>query len=119
LPRYKNPEICKGEELMCNCYSYNGDISLEGKTPQVVMPPPESWNHGRDICIDACISETIGHVWRSGIYTLNSCCGHGKDDPTIIVEQNCSKDEANRIRAIIAEVDSRKFKLISWTLTEI
>lgn len=83
------------------------------------MHPPESWNYDRDICIDACIAKTIRHVWDSGIVTLNSCCGHGKDSPTIILEQNCNKFHADKVREIIAQVDSRSFKLLSWVLSEV
>ena len=40
---------------------------------------------GVTICIDTCIASEIGYLWHQGVETLNSCCGHMKEDPTVIV----------------------------------
>jgi len=35
--------------------------------------------------IDGCIAPIVQALNDAGIYTANSCCGHGKEDGTIIL----------------------------------
>jgi hypothetical protein len=37
------------------------------------------------VCIDVCIATEIGRLWMNGVTTINSCCGHGKLPPAVIV----------------------------------
>lgn len=41
---------------------------------------------GKWVCIDSCIASEIAYLWHNGVRTLNSCCGHGKNHPSVIVE---------------------------------
>lgn len=94
------------------------DEPNSGKTPEVLLIPPKDLGIGKDsICVDACIAEIIKHIWAHGIMTLNSCCGHNKLEPSIILEQGCSEEKALKVKALIAEIDNREFKLLSWKLT--
>jgi hypothetical protein len=98
----------------CNCRSYNLDI---GSTPEVIMVWP--WGDSPDfdysVAIDACISHVIRRLWDAGINTQNSCCGHNKEKPSIIFDENSlSKSRADEIRKIIKEVDDRDFDIICW-----
>lgn len=84
--------------MTCDCISYNQPRSWQ-KTPNVELCvgdycPPEWIERPDDACVpdgvttfankivlvDACIAPIVADMWRAGIWTLNSCCGHG--DPT-------------------------------------
>jgi hypothetical protein len=41
---------------------------------------------GRVVEIDECIAPIIDAMQKGGIYTLTSCCGHGKGDGYILLE---------------------------------
>lgn len=108
---------------MCNCRSYNWEI---GEKPEVVLTPPPCLGITRcdgepkeKISIDACIANVIGHLWHNGIITLGCCCGHDKLDPSIILEQSSTTEFAEKVRAIIAEVDDRYFQLLAWNLVDL
>lgn len=103
---------------MCNCKSYNWAI---GEDEEAVLTPPEELglHRGDTVFIDACIANVIKHLWDNGIATLNSCCGHNRVAPSIVVQQNCTDDEAENIRQTIAEVDDRDWVILSWKLTSI
>lgn len=40
------------------------------------------------VSIDPCIVEEIEMLWRNGVRTINSCCGHGKLRASVIVENS-------------------------------
>ena len=62
----KKPDTC------CECGSYDH---------QVLMPI-----NGRVQCIDFCISHIVAALNAANVTTVNSCCGHGKLPPSIILE---------------------------------
>lgn len=95
--------------MSCNCRSYNWEI---GEVPERILGYPFT---GNTVCIDACIAHVLEHLWENGIETLGSCCGHGKDSPSIVLSQ----DNAERVRRLIADVDNRQFKLLFWRLVEV
>lgn len=68
--------------------------------------------------IDACIANTIKHLWENGIKTRGSCCGHGDVLPSLVLTNNTTDKDAAAIRNIIADVDPREWKLMSWRLVE-
>lgn len=37
------------------------------------------------VCVDTCIATEIGYLWHQGVMTLNSCCGHKKLKPSVVV----------------------------------
>jgi len=37
--------------------------------------------------IDTCIATEIGYLWHQGVQTFNSCCGHQKMRPTVVIEK--------------------------------
>lgn len=64
----------------CHCV----DVEFGTYDNQVVMEHPVS---GKLVGIDTCIATEIGWLWHQEINTLNSCCGHGKIPPTVIVDK--------------------------------
>lgn len=113
---------------MCKCVSNNRPEEWQ-TSPCVRMIPPfpskpvggEEIPH-KPIYVDACIANVLQAIWDEEIYTLNSCCGHNgmfSEKPSIVFEQNLTKEKADKIREIIKRVDDRDFKLMSWILTEV
>ncbi len=64
---------------LCTCV----DIDFGTYKRAVSMKTPE----GKLVGIDVCIAREIGELWLAGIKTINSCCGHGKLPPSVIVAQ--------------------------------
>ena len=72
---------------MCDCQSYNLPES-SGSIPEVIL------NHDKyfpdtqrpTICVDACIAEVIENLWKAGIRTRGSCCGHNDRPPSVILD---------------------------------
>ena len=61
-----------------------------GDTYNVFVPMPANLSHtGRKRwdykAIDRCIAPLVQVLNNAGIYTANSCCGHGKGDGSIIL----------------------------------
>ncbi len=98
---------------MCNCHSYNMNT---GDTPEVILSTPAQFGASKDICVDACIAHVIKELWYAGIWTVNSCCGHNKEAPSIIFSENLPDDKVEKIKKIISRVDDRKFQILSWKL---
>jgi hypothetical protein len=105
---------------MCNCHSYNMDT---GDNPNIILYPPShigfTYPDGEPIetvCVDACIAQVIQHLWDNGVKTMNSCCGHGKKTPSIILEDKSTDEHAAYVRDLISDIDPRKFDLLSYRL---
>lgn len=97
----------------CNCDSYNqGDGT---GTPEVILYPKDPiLTGGREsVCVDSCISGVISHLWDVGLPTLNSCCGHNKSEPSVVIPEG--NDPQNYL-SVIAEIDSRDWTVFMWGL---
>ena len=127
--KHKNPDCMEcwyttsAVLLTCDCISYNQPETYQ-KTKSVILRPPFSDKPAegpevphKEVSIDARITEVIKHLWANGIYTLNSCCGHNKENPSVILGNN--RKDGEKIREKIKEVDTRNWDLLSWTLTKI
>lgn len=105
----------------CTCVSYNQP--QDGQTrAEVALPKPEwSSRNGDVIMVDACISETVKAIWDAGYITLSSCCGHGKNEPSLVVGESTdgSPEILAAMRNIIAEHDGRRWHLHQWQLVEV
>jgi hypothetical protein len=97
---------------MCNCQSYNKG---GGEVPEAVLSPQDTdLTCGREsVCVDACISDVILHLWGRGLATLGSCCGHGSRDPNVVIPEEC---DPNAYLSAIAEIDSRDWDVLRWEL---
>lgn len=100
-----------------NCKSYNWDI---GETPEVILPRPDWMQDGErvnGVPVDACIADVVEHLWDKGVITLNSCCGHGREIPSLVLGQG--EADYKKIEEFIADKDSRTFKLLQWKLVQV
>lgn len=43
------------------------------------------WFKGQLIGLDRCIADEVNSLWKNGIVTTGSCCGHNKVNPMINV----------------------------------
>lgn len=100
----------------CTCHSYNWD---EGEIPNVVMTVPDhirQHTDGREtVCIDACISDAISSLWERELPTLNSCCGHNRQEPSVIIPDGADPEQ---YLAALAEVDARAWVVSRWERVE-
>lgn len=90
----------------CDCHSYNAGW---GTIPEVQVEAPGDWK--MMICLDACIAETIQELWKRGVMTEGSCCGHGKIKPSVVVSQDADMEECQKI---LDEIDPRDWEISQW-----
>lgn len=82
----------------CECISYNrpdigGGIRCTALDPSIYFPDIE-----KKICVDTCIIEDILNLWKAGIWTSGSCCGHnGFFSRNIIIADGRRAKEAQKI----------------------
>lgn len=104
---------------MCDCWSYNGAI---GTTPNVVVDPNDYIDvcATRTVCLDACIADAVKALWRGGVWTGGSCCGHnghfGDSGPSVVLKDH---QDAFKAKAILDEVDSRQWRILQWRLIDV
>ena len=69
--------------MVCHCNnvdfgSYDNTVGMKS--------PFDDW-----VSIDTCIATDIGRLWHNGVRTINSCCGHQKLEPSVIVSKDSYK----------------------------
>ena len=103
----------------------DGVLNCDLKHPDEVVLKLPAWLHYTKpnstdtVCIDREIVDTIKHLWKHEIHTLSSCSGHGKEPPNIVVASGYAKEDLDRIVALIAEVDQRKWVIFQWHLIKV
>lgn len=103
---------------MCNCKSYNAQI---GEVPEVILKRPDWLPEGErlnGVPVDACIAETIEHLWLNNVVTLGSCCGHNGrvGNMSIILGES---ENVERAYEILNLFDKRPFTLQQWQLVDV
>lgn len=96
---------------MCDCHSYNMD---SGVVSEVVLRNVPVGIGKKSVCVDACIANVVRHLWDSDVLTQSSCCGHNLEGPSLVLEDGLSQTDVDEIRGIIAQVDTRTWRLLSW-----
>jgi hypothetical protein len=64
-----------------------GYAEIGSHTGNILMVAPD-WlkeQQPNGVCIDVCIALEISNLWKMGVKTCNSCCGHGKLPASIVV----------------------------------
>lgn len=94
----------------------------EWGTTVVVATPAWLWDRRaipeNGIHIDSCIADVVTALWDRDIYTLSSCCGHGKMRPSLVLDN--ASDIPLHARAALAEIDpDRDWELLQWQLTDV
>lgn len=74
--------------------------------PVMITPRPYR------VTLDACIADEVVYLNREGVYTVNSCCGHGKTKPTALISANHgSLDRAFELGYVPRHYDGWVFKI--------
>ena len=86
---------------------------------EIVLDLPDNIDIGkknRSISCDRCIATIITKLWKAGVQTLGCCCGHGKENPSIVME-NGSDYVAN---SILSRKDpDRQWDIFQWQLIKV
>ncbi len=99
----------------CNCLSYNKP-EWGGDKPEIILPTP-SWSERKNgICVDACISDAILMLWENGIMTEGCCCGHNKNNPSVVISTN---SEGNKTKELLKLNDGRDWEVMQWQLVKL
>ena len=90
----------------------------------VAVDLPENMLHLKDsgrtqVCIDECIVLQIRVLWAHGIQTLGCCCGHGKQNPNIVVPASSNPTDTAEAYRILKDIDLRRWSILQWKLVEV
>ncbi len=106
---------------MCDCISYNRPEAHQ-TTPQVKLVRLNPTQH-RDqvetvkyVSVDACIARQVEALWNAGVETLSCCCGHGRRDPSVIVDSPTAAAKAVRV---LSQCDERRWTVYAWVRAEV
>lgn len=77
------------------CFCDNVDFGTYAHTVSMRTPFDLEHRDDRWVTIDVCIATEIAELWHKGIKTLNSCCGHQKVRPSVIVDKSSYDDMDN------------------------
>lgn len=87
--------------MTCKCLSYNQPQPHQ--TDRSVLLDwgpyfPGTSSQDTTVLVDACIANEVLALWKEGIGTINSCCGHG--DPSrrgIVLASHADLDRAREV----------------------
>ena len=65
-----------------------------------------------NVKLDACIAEEIVWLNSQGVYTANSCCGHGKGKPKALIYANHGSVK----KAIEMGYDPKPVDMLLWEI---
>ena len=74
------------------------------KKDKAVVLTPEGM---REVNVDACLKPMVEGLGKAGVVTVGCCCGHGRDCPTILLEDG-------RVVYILKDKPWEVWKLIVW-----
>lgn len=100
---------------MCDCISYNRpDLTPDAGRPEVVLPtPPHIEGRPNGICVDACIAAAIGMLWSHKVETRGCCCGHNRENPSVVLSES---EDGDRVKQLLADNDGRQWHVMQWRL---
>jgi hypothetical protein len=108
---------------MCKCTEKDTGGSnrslTEVKVPEWLVGRKESafYVFRATILVDSCIAEEIGGLLKTGIITVNSCCGHNKGRGTIIVADESVLDMEQLGYEHCREIPYENWETIFYTKT--
>lgn len=90
----------------CNCYS-----AIDGKGQESIMAKAPDWSSKEWISIDVCVWPFVKALWDAGIETGGSCCGHGKEHPSVVLWHYKDISQAIDVALDSGNVD---VKIFAW-----
>ena len=88
----------------------------------VVLALPAGIDEGkrnRSITSDKCCVELLKYLWNGRVNTLSHCCGHGEQNPSIVISNGYSEDDITYIQSLIDQVDSREWDILQWRIMKV
>jgi len=88
----------------------------------VVLPLPDdidTTKQVRSISADKCIADILPILWNKKWQTRGCCCGHGKSNPSIIINETHSDDEILELKKLISSIDIRCWDILQWRLNKV
>ena len=99
----------------CDCLSYNRP-DWGGNVPEVILDPRPYFSQcTKTICVDSCISEQIEDLWKAGVQTAMSCCGHNGKGPYIDPVVFITNAEDADLASDILSQDKRDWIVVFYT----
>ncbi|MBR9766471.1 MAG: hypothetical protein GYB53_23880 [Rhodobacteraceae bacterium] len=98
--------------MTCDCHSHNAGA---GSTPEVILHQrqyfPDAYKD--EVAVDACIAEQIEALWKVGVPTRGSCCGHNGafGPPWVVLDSPLDAVMAN---AVLSR-HTREWHVIFWS----
>ena len=89
---------------------------------EVVLDLPEDIHpekENRTVSLDECIAEIIQNLWLDGCQTLGCCCGHGKENPSIVISEGYDEAGVHRIAEFLRQNDCRSWAIEQWKLVTV
>jgi hypothetical protein len=83
-------------------------LDIHAAFPHVITDSPT-------VCVDHCIAPVVQALWRAGVLTLNSCCGHNAEAPSIITHLH----DADRALTVLREAGYPQVRVLAWKLCDI
>lgn len=93
----------KTELKLCDCHSYNWDI---GTVPERIV---------NGVCLDECIADAVEELWRQGLETIGSCCGHNRITPSLVIPNEA---DPQKYLDALAKIDGRNWSIYQWERKE-
>lgn len=76
--------MCKGATNMENVYL----IKLTDEQIKKIPNNPDWIKYHGGIPVDQCIGKEMEYLINNNVITAGCCCGHGKDIPTALIDEN-------------------------------
>jgi hypothetical protein len=96
-----------------------------GQESVVKLPPlVDKGKENRTVSIDSCILLNMRYLWENAVDTCGCCCGHGQNNPSIILPEEYNKSQIKRVAKLLATCDKgegvkRTWDIYQWQLVKV
>ena len=97
--------------IRCDCSIYYSDKCEILELPAGI----DIRRNSRTICVDKCIADVISLLLAHGVQTRGCCCGHGTENPSVIIDQN---EDVQNTFDLIKNLDNRDWNVLRWELVK-
>ena len=74
----------------------------------------------RNVSIDIDIVDEILYLWKNKIETLGCCSGHGKTNPSIVIESGYNDKGIKEIESLLKKIDKTKtWDILQWRIKKV
>jgi hypothetical protein len=73
----------------------------------------------RKVSLDSCIAEVIQRLWKQGCQIRSCCCGHGKENASIVISGGYDEEGVRRIADFLKKHDDKSWSIEQWRLVTV